>query len=154
VKTLKEGEIDWARVTEMQQRLEELEAEKRERTKIFNPKELVRKAKQIREIVDEDLGTIRYVLLSYNELIELAEKYKDNRDRSIALLWKQLAPANEGLTFEEVKEMPYEVVVRLLMKLQTQGSFFPQKKPFSASGLALVDQRRQSDSSPMSTDTP
>jgi hypothetical protein len=139
---VKEGEIDWAKVTEMQERLNQLEQEKRNRTKIFNPKELVRKAKDVREIQDEDLGTIRYVLLCWNELAEIGEKYKDNRDRSTALLWKQLEPANKGLTFEEVKQMPYEVVVRLLLKLQSDGSFFPKKMPF-LNGSVSAEKPRQ-----------
>jgi hypothetical protein len=128
---VKKDEIDWQKATEMEQRLNQLEQEKRERTKVFNPKELVRKAREVRELYDEDLGTVRYVLLSYSELSKIIDEYKDNRDRSIALLYGQLAPANEGLTFEDVKAMPYEVVVRLLTKLQTDGSFFSKKKaPF------------------------
>jgi hypothetical protein len=124
----KTEEIDWAHVTEMQNRLEEIEREKLARVRIFDPKELVRKSKDIQEVYDDDLGTIRYVHLSYDELNEIVEKYKDNKDRSIQLLFKQLAPASPGLTADDIKKLPYEVIVRLLTKLQKEGSFFPQKQ--------------------------
>jgi hypothetical protein len=146
------SEVDWEKANEMEERLNKLEEEKLERVRIFDPKELVRKAKDIREIVDPDLGTIRYVLLDYKELREIMEKYKDNNDRSIQLLFRQLEPANKGLTVEDVWKMPYEVVVRLLTKLQTEGTFFPRPKP-SPNGSTPTPERRPSDSSPTSTVT-
>jgi hypothetical protein len=144
-------EIDWGKVSEYEQALEGYTAEKPARIRVFDPKEITRKAKQIREIVDEDLGTIRYVLLNYNELNEIIEKYQDNKERSVQLLFKQLVPANPGLTVENIKEMPYEVVVRLLTKLQREGSFFPRKP--SPSGLQRTQKPKSSDSSPTSTAT-
>ena len=39
----------------------------------------------------------------------------------------KLAPASKGLTVDDVRAMPYEVVVRLLVKLQGEGSFFYRK---------------------------
>lgn len=147
----KKEEVDWSKVSEYEHALESYTAEQLARVKIFNPKEITRKAKDIREIYDEDLGTIRYVLLNYNELNEIVEKYQDNKERSVQLLFKQLAPAHEGLTVDDIKNMPYEVVVRLLTKLQSDGSFFPPKP--SPSGSASTQERKPSDSSPTSTVT-
>jgi hypothetical protein len=135
-------DIDWGLVTECQDRLAELEKAKIDRTKVFNPKDLVKNAKVARELYDEDLGMVRYVLLSYKELNEIIEKHKDNKDRSIALLHKQLQPVNPDLTEEDVRAMPYEVVVRLLMKLQNEGSFFPRQKT-SPIGSASTEQPRK-----------
>ncbi|MGB8780547.1 MAG: hypothetical protein WCD81_07860 [Candidatus Bathyarchaeia archaeon] len=149
----KNGEIDWTKVTEMEERLKEIDEEKLARVRIFDPKEIVRRAKDIREIIDEDLGTIRYVLLNYDELNEIVEKHKDNKDRSIQLLFYQLVPANEGLTVDDIRKMPYEVVVRLLTKLQTEGSFFPHPQKPSQNGSESTEERRPSDSSRMSTVT-
>jgi hypothetical protein len=150
---MSKNEIDWKKATEMEEALNAFESERLARVRIFDPKEIVRKAKEVREIVDEDLGTIRYVLLNYDELNEIIEKYKDNKDRSIQLLFKQLAPANEGLKVTDIREMPYEVVVRLLTKLQTEGSFFqPPQKP-SPNGSQTTEERRPSGSSRMSTVT-
>ena len=120
-------EIDWAKATEMENRLKELEEEKLKRVRVFNPKQLVTRAREIREIYDEGLGLIRYSLLSYGQLNEIIENFRDNKDRSIQLLFRQLSRANEGLTVDDIKAMPYEVVVRLLTKLQKEGGFFPQK---------------------------
>jgi hypothetical protein len=144
-------EVDWGKVSEYEKALENYTAEKLARVKIFNPKEITRNAKQIREIYDEDLGTIRYVLLNYNELSEIIEKYQDNKERSIQLLFKQLSPAHEGLTVDDIENMPYEVVVRLLTKLQKEGGFFPQRP--LPSGSASTQEPKPSDSSPTSTAT-
>jgi hypothetical protein len=145
--------INWEKATKMEEALNASEAERLSRVRIFDPKEIVRKAKEVREIVDEDLGTIRYVLLNYDELNEIIEKHKDNRDRSIQLLFKQLAPANEGLKVEDIRKMPYEVVVRLLTKLQTEGSFFQPQQTQSPNGSQTTEERRPSGSSRMSTVT-
>jgi hypothetical protein len=107
--------------------------------RVFDPKELVKQAKAIRVLVDEDLGVIRYTLLTYDELNEIMEKVQDNRERSMHLLWKQLEPANKGLTVEDVRKLPYEVVVRLLMKLQTEGSFFPRRKTLPSGSEKTVE---------------
>lgn len=150
---MSKNEIDWKKATEMEEALNAIEAEKLARVKIFDPKEIVRRAKDIREIVDEDLGTIRYVLLDYDEFNEIIDKCKENKDRSAQLLLKQLAPANKGLTVDDIRKMPYEVVARLLTKLQTEGSFFPRPQKPSQNGSPRTEERRQSDSSPMSTVT-
>jgi hypothetical protein len=146
-----EEKIDWSYVSEMEQRLDELEREKLQRVKVFNPKELVRRAKEIREISDDDLGVIRYVLLSYDDLNEIIEKYPDNKDRSVQLLFRQLFPANKDLAVEDIHKMPYEVVVRLLTKLQKEGGFFQTK--VSQSGSTSTQEPKPSDSSPTSTVT-
>jgi len=124
-----ENKVDWSKVSEYEQALNEYSAAKFARIKVFDPREIVRNAKQVREIVDEDLGTIRYVILSYDDATDIAEKYTDNKERSMQYLFRQLAPANEGLKVEDIRKMPYEVVVRLLLKLQREGSFFPPKTP-------------------------
>lgn len=130
-------EIDWGKATEMENILKKDEEEKLKRVRVFNPKELVKKAKEIRELYDNDLGLIRYKLLTYAQLNEIMEKYSENKDRSMQLLFKMLAPANEGLTIEDIKAMPYEVVVRLLTTLTNKGSFFPQKTSANGSAATL-----------------
>jgi len=148
---MSETNIDWSKIAEYEQAIDNYTVEKLAKVKMFDPKELVRSAKKVREIVDEDLGTIRYVLLTYDDLNEIIEKYKDNKDRSIQLLYRQLAPANKGLTVEDIRQMPYEVVVRLLTKLQSEGSFFPRKP--SKTGSTPTQEPKPSDSSPMNTVT-
>lgn len=135
-------EIDWAKATEMENRLKEFEEEKLKRVRVFNPKQIVKRAKEILELYDDDLGLIRYSLLSYNQLQEIIENFKENKDRSMQLLFKMLAPANEGLTVDDIKAMPYEVVVRLLTRLQKEGGFFPQKQ--SENGSKSTEQPEQS----------
>jgi hypothetical protein len=70
-------------------------------------------------------------MLNYNDLQEIVAKHADNQERSVQILFRQLAPASKGLTVDDIRAMPYEVVVRLLVKLQGEGSFF-YKKPAQA----------------------
>ena len=120
-------EIDWAKITEMQKEVDAYTEEKLKKALVFDPKDIVRKAKMIREVYDEDLGTIRYTMLNYNDLQEIVAKHADNQERSVQILFRQLAKASPGLTVDDVRAMPYEVVVRLLVKLQSEGSFFFKK---------------------------
>jgi hypothetical protein len=137
-------EIDWIKVTQMQEEMDKAEKEKLSRVRIFDPKELIKKAKEIREIYDEDLGTIRYVHLDWKELREIMKKHEDNTDRSIEALYRQLAPANPGLTKEDVEKLPYEVISRLIIKIQKDGAFFPAKQSSkSESGSASTEQPKQ-----------
>ncbi len=144
VKNVSENEIDWAKAAEFEKRLDGYDAEKLARVQVFDPKAIVRKAKEVREVFDKDLKTIRYVLLSYNDLNEIVDKYKDNRDRSVHLLLRHLQPANPALTEQDIRDMPYEVVVRLLTVLQTDGSFFPQKPAPSKNGSASTPEPKTS----------
>jgi hypothetical protein len=125
----------------MAEKADEIEREKLARVRIFDPKELIKKAKEIREIVDEDLGTIRYVHLDWKELREIMKKYEDNTDRSIEALFRQLVPANADLKKEDVEKLPYEVVSRLIVKIQKDGAFFPPKLPSKSEiGSRLMEQ--------------
>jgi hypothetical protein len=139
--------VDWQKFTEMQQKFDEIMKEKLARVRIFDPQELIKRAKEIREIYDEDLGTIRYVHLDWKELREIMKKYEDNTDRSIESLFLQLAPANPGMTKADVEKLPYDVVARLITKIQKDGAFFPPKPQIkSETGSTSTEQPKQSDS--------
>jgi hypothetical protein len=121
------AEIDWAKITKLQNAAIEYTEENLKKALVFDPKDVACKAKMIREVYDEDLGTIRFAMLSYSDLQEIVAKHADNQERSVQILFRQLAPASKGLTVDDVRSMPYEVVVRLLVKLQGEGSFFYRK---------------------------
>jgi hypothetical protein len=131
----KSGQIDWSKVTQLQEAANHYTEAKLQKALVFDPKDVASKAKMIREVYDEDLGTIRFAMLSYNDLQEIAAKHADNQERSVQILFRQLAPASKGLTIDDVRAMPYEVVVRLLVKLQGEGSFF-YRKPQAAPSMS------------------
>lgn len=138
-----ENPINWGKVTELQNALDDFVAQERVNVKVFNPKELSARIKDLREIFDEDLGRIQYVVLSWAEANEIVDAHKgDTKEIAIQMLFKQLAPATHGLTVEDVRHMPYEVIARLINKLQTEGSFFQPKKNLSR-GLPLTEKRNQ-----------
>jgi hypothetical protein len=102
--------------------------------KLFDPKSITRKAKGIHEVYDADLGTIRYTYLTYDDLMEIGEMRDPitkqplgTKERSIQILLKQLATTYPSLSVDELKAWPFEVVTKLLVKLQGEGSFFHRK---------------------------
>jgi hypothetical protein len=107
--------------------------------KRFNPLEILKSTKEIRGVVDEELGEIRYVFLSSKDFLEISAKYpaakhpdflEHNTLINLEIVFRQLAPANPGLTLEDVKALPNEVNARLKELLQGgKASFFPPKQP-------------------------
>ena len=102
--------------------------------KRFDPREVLLHARDIREVVDVDSGVVRFVHLCFRDLNEVVEEYPDNKERSIQILFRQLSPAypangeSAGLSLKDIRDMPYEVVVKLLTLLGTEGRFFPQAR--------------------------
>jgi len=137
-------EIDWAKMTELQNAASEYTEAKLKKALFFNLKDVVRRAKitEVHEVYDEDLGTIQYHRLSWDEFNSFIEKTKmetmSNSDKSVYILAKQLVPATPDTSIDEtvqdLRKIPFEVVTRLLTKLQGEGSFF-QLKPQAAPQL-------------------
>lgn len=137
--TKSDDNIDWAKFTKIENAKAAYTEEKLKHALVFDPKNITRKAKGIHEVYDEDLGTIRYTYLTYDELMEIGEmqdpKTKQpigNKERSVQILLKQLATTYPSLSVDELKAWPFEAVTKLLMKLQGEGSFFyhkPQATP-------------------------
>jgi hypothetical protein len=104
------------------------QAERLKQARKFNPKEILAKANQPRTIYDEDLGCISYLYLSDEDLTGITMmKDLTDHERALHILSKQLV--DPKVTVDELKKMPYEVVVRLIMCLQGEGSFFFKPKP-------------------------
>lgn len=132
-------EIDWAKMTELQNAANDYTEAKLKKALVFNPKNITARAKGIHEVYDEDLGSIRYTYLTYDELVELdalqnpqTKQPISNLEKSVHILWMQLKTANPTLTVAEMKTWPFEVITKLLSKLQGEGSFFfrkPQATP-------------------------
>jgi hypothetical protein len=134
IKTENTDNIDWSLLDSAVKASTEFTEEKLRKALVFDPKNITRKAKGIKEVYDADLGTIRYTYLTYDELMEIGEMQDpttkqpiNNKERSLQILLKQLKTAYPTLSIDELRIWPFEAVTKLLMKLQGEGSFFYRK---------------------------
>jgi len=116
-------------VEEYKRELEQYEQEKHAKAKLFNPKELVAKAREIQTVEDPEHGTIRYGILTMQDLLEINSTCKTNEDRSLQILYHMLKKAYPDLTLEEVRDMPMEDAAHLLTLLSEKAGFLQAKKP-------------------------
>ncbi len=92
----------------------------------FNPAAIIKKTSAIQQIIDPDLGLIRYRMLSVKAELELQKK-QPSVERDLEILAYMLAPTNPGLTVETLKLMPADVVIRLCSLLKVMNAFLPLK---------------------------
>jgi len=67
----KNEEIDWKKVTEMEEAVGEAQKAKAKKAKLFDPKQLVTKAAQIKTMTDSELGVISFGTVVTEELLEI-----------------------------------------------------------------------------------
>jgi len=114
-----------SKVEEYKRKLEQHEAKQAEKAKLFDPKDLLRNAGEIREVVHPELGVVRYGVLTVGDLLEI-NKAESNEKRSLLMLWKMLQKATPDLTAEEVERLPMDVAAALLTALTKEAGFLTQ----------------------------
>jgi hypothetical protein len=122
------GEIDWAKVTEYEKRLQDIEKEKLGKVRIFDPKELIRKTNKIRTIQDPDLGLISYGTVVAEELSEI-NRFATNEEKGVFMLYLALHKAYPDVKLEDVKAFSIEDFARLMKAIFGGQVFFPTQKP-------------------------
>jgi hypothetical protein len=108
---------------EIMRKARELDEEK---AKQFDPDELIRGARELRTARDEELGLVRYRVLTMREMLELS-KIQNEEERSLRMIHMMLADAYPTLTVEKLKELPASKAIRLMNLLLEKAGF--QKKP-------------------------
>jgi hypothetical protein len=112
----------------LKKQYEEYEGKLRERLGKFNINEILRQAKDLRSLFVEDLGEVRYVLLSEADICELAAKYpSDVRERNTQALFRSMAAADSEITLDKLKKLPYDVA-KLLQETVLNAGFLSQTK--------------------------
>jgi len=120
-----------SKVEEYKRKLEQYEAEQTEKAKVFDPKEILRSAKEPRSIIDEVLGEVKFGVLTLGELLELNKV--DEQEKSVVMLWMMLKKAHPDLAIEDVKALPIDVSTRLFQILPSQGFLSQPSKTGSES---------------------
>jgi len=112
----------------LQRQAQEYEAKLRERLGKFNINEVLRQAKDLRSVLVEGLGEVRYVILTEADISEIAKKYpEDPRERNLQALFRSLTAADSEITLEKLRALPYDVS-RLLQETVLNASFLPLRK--------------------------
>jgi len=102
------------KVEKFKQQLEKYEEEKKRIAKLFNVRELVAEAGEIREkYVPEINAVVRYGMLTMGDLAEL-EQAKTDMEKGIRVLWLMLRKADPELKLEQVEKLPVDVATAVL----------------------------------------
>lgn len=104
-------------------KLEAYEREQEKVAKLFNAKELARKASEIRELNHPTLGLIRYGMIQYKDMADLGKYGESREELTITMLWKMLQKAQPDLTREEVANLPFDVAAELLRLIFKEAGF-------------------------------
>ena len=128
VKTKAEDEEKFAQYEAKLAKHERTEAEKKAvAAGKFDPKQMLKSAREIQYITDEQLGEIRYGMLSLKEINELP-KEPDIQKRAFQVLYAMLRKGYPDLTFEEFEALPFDVAARLSKLLSERFTGFLQQK--------------------------
>jgi len=107
-----------SKVEEYAKKLQEFEKKAEEEAKLFNIDEFLADADKTIEKYVEGVGIIRYKRLSFMEVVELSQKYKDDQMRfSTALVAKMLSKADPKVTLEKFEKLPTSIAVKIMNAL-------------------------------------
>jgi hypothetical protein len=129
----KNEEIDWKKVTNMEEALGEAQKAKAKKAKLFDPKQLVTKAAQIKTMTDSELGVISFGTVVTEELVEI-NKLATPEEKGVFMLYLALHKAYPDITLEDVKAFSLEDFTKLMKLIFGSQVFFPNQKP-SENGL-------------------
>ena len=121
------GEIDWAKASEFEEALDEInarqEASRKKRAKLFDPRNLVIKAKQLKTINDPEYGIITYGSITWDELQDINKESKSNDEKMFLILHKMLSKAYPDLTVEDIRNFPPQDITKLSSLLMEKDDF-------------------------------
>ena len=107
-----------SKVEEYAKKLQEFEKKAEEEAKLFNIDEFLADVDKTIEKYVEGVGIIRYKRLSFMEVVELSQKYKDDQMKfSTALVAKMLSKADPKVTLEKFEKLPTSIAVKIMNAL-------------------------------------
>jgi len=101
------------KVEEFKRKLEEYEEQQKRVARLFDVKEVLAKASEIREVYVPELDrAVRYGALTLSDLAEV-EKAQTDMEKGIRILWLMLRKADPELKLEDVQKLPVDVATAL-----------------------------------------
>lgn len=110
------------RIEEIRKKVDEYIQKQSESAQLISIKELLRKSRELKTIYIDGIGAIQYGSLTLPELSEVA-KCQTNEEKTIMMLYFMLRKAEPSLTIDEVKELPFDVVTKILNALSKEMRF-------------------------------
>lgn len=121
-------EIDWKKVTEYSQFLEELEQLKARKAKLFDPKQLVAKTTEIKTAYDPEFGVINFGSIVAEELTEI-NRLQTNEEKGVYMLYLALHKAYPDVKLEDIEGFCLEDFTRLMKLIFGAQVFFQTQQP-------------------------
>jgi len=132
---------------------DEYESEQKERFKNFSVG-LLKSSKVPQEANVPGAGWVKFVLLSHEEISELAKRFKDDqREFELQALFKMMKACYPDLTEKDLRDAPWDLVRALEKALLNEG-FLPRQVRRSMTGLAGAVKPSGLQPSSTSTTTP
>lgn len=116
-----------SKIKEYAKKLEQIEALKAEKAKLFNPLELAKSSREIRSTFIEGVGEIRYGPLTVADMLEIS-KTESDEERGILIMWLMLRKAYPELKMEDVKAFPMDTAAKILTALTANLDFLANQK--------------------------
>lgn len=134
------------KVEEYRRKLEEYEKVREAEARYISIRDILSK-KVIDVYLPDYGGYIKIAKLKYTELLELQKQAKSNEEFNYLIVWKAISKIDPSVTLEDIREMPIDAFITILMHLVT---------PFQRLNASLegAKQLSLSVSSHTSTDTP
>jgi len=150
---MSEEKFDLEGFEKLKAAFDEYEAEQKERFKNFNVG-LLKNSKVPQEANVPGAGWVKFVLLTHNELSDLAKFYKDDqREFELQALLKMMKPCYPDLAEKDLRDAPWDLVRALEKALLNEG-FLPRQVRRSMTGSAGAAKPSGSQPSSTSTTTP
>jgi len=120
-----------SKVDEYRKKLRAHGKAKQEKAKVFDVRALAANTRQIYSLEDENLGLIRYGLLSAKEVKELdLKKVADDEEKANIVVWAMLRKADPELSYDDFEALPFDKKALLLERMsKVFASFLQRQQP-------------------------
>jgi hypothetical protein len=150
---VKEEKFDAEGFEKLKAAFNEYEAEQKERFKNFSVG-LLKNTKVPQEANIAGIGWVKFMLLSHEELSDLAKFYKaDQREFELQALLKMMKPCYPDLAEKDLRDAPWDLVRALEKALLNEG-FLPRQVRQLMTGSTGAQKPNESQPSSTSTTTP
>jgi len=135
------GKTNEERERELLRRIAEADAEEEKNAKLFDPADLLKSVKAIRQKKIPGVGLVNYGVLSFDELLTIG-KTEDKNEQAKITLFMMLSKAYPEIKKEDIGKYPGTKVIRLLELLKGSDDNFLLAQKTSPSGSKQTLKRK------------
>jgi len=129
------------RLAEYQAALDADDEEDAKKARLFDPADLLKSVRAIRQKKIPGLGLVNYGVLTFDEMIE-AGKIEDKAEQAKTTLWMMLHKAHPDVKKEDIGKYPGKKVILLLKLLKdSNDNFLPEQKKSPSGSKSTVKRK-------------